>query len=185
MANYYYSRVFPNGATTADAPKAGDMVIRDGRPVIVGAVEPQDAKRKPFVLARMEQAKNAEIEADGLVYTAKKAGNAGNNLKVVHKAYKSAHEAGVSVKGNIITVVLETDSKGGILTDADALYDIINGAEDLPVTLGIEIHSEIKANEYKLAGGEDVPAGQAGELRWDDNGLYLCNGEDWLTIKEW
>lgn len=199
MADFYYSRVFPNGATRTDAPRQGDIIIRNGKAELIGGIIRNDkvelisgttdvsvpvAKPAPFILPVMGTATFAEIEADGLVYTAKKPGITGNNIKVVHKAYKSAHEAGVTVKGNIITVVLETDSKGNILTDADALFDIINSEETLPITIGIEVHSEIKAGEYKLAGGADAPLGSKGELRWDEQGLYLCTGEEWLTIKE-
>ena len=187
MSDFYYSRVFPNGAIKSDAPKVGDMIVKDGRAVIIGSNndEPcQNAKSASFCIEEMQSCKFAEIEADGLIYTAKKAGNAGNNIKVVHKVYKSAHDAGVSVKGNIITVVLTTDSKGNIIFEAEELQSLINSDDTLPITIDIEEYRDLKAGEYKLSGGADAPLGDKGELRFDDKGLYLCNGEEWLTIKE-
>lgn len=187
MSDFYFSRVFPNGAIKADAPKIGDIIVKDGKAVIVGSntyEATQNKKSASFMLEEMQSCKFAEIEADGLIYRAKKAGNAGNNLKVVHKVYKSAHEAGVSIKGNIITVVLATDSKGNILTEINDLDDLINSNDELPVEIEVADDAEIKANEYRLIGGADAPIGERGEVRFDDKGLYFCNGEEWLTIKE-
>ena len=184
MADFYYSRVFPNGATSADAPKKGDMVIRDGNVSVIGLTATQNAKSAGFQLKEMEQGRQAFCNASGLVYTARETGIKGNNLKVVHKVYKSAHEAGVSVKGNIITVILETDSKGNILSDREGVCDMVNDA-DLPIEASvIDAEGSVEAGEYKLAGGDDAPMGERGEIRWNEQGLYLCNGEEWLTIKE-
>lgn len=97
-----------------------------------------------------------------IVYTAKEAGTAGNNIRIRYVAGTSADALSAAIDGNDITVTLATDTEGLVTSTASDVLAEVNGITDTPVTAELAEGSDgsgvVKARDFvSLAGGAAEP----------------------------
>ena len=99
---------------------------------------------------------------EGVTFTAKTAGAAGNSIKVVFEDPGEADKSiSVSVSGNTITVSLATDGDSNIISTVDAIVSAITGDTDANalVTASGTGSTAVGTGNVTLAGGADAGSG--------------------------
>ena len=122
---------------------------------------------------------SGDPEVDGgILYTARAAGEDGNGIEVQHDANVAAgghpHALAVAAAGRQITVTLQTNALGNILSTAEEVIDAVNAVPDAQQLVNPQVATDSD-------GTTGTGAGRSGNTR-DDGFEELTGGQDGPTL---
>ncbi|HHW49104.1 MAG TPA: hypothetical protein GXX14_10900 [Clostridiaceae bacterium] len=130
-------------------------------------------------------AKAATGTLEGITFTAKTEGSAGNSIMIVFSDPGSGGQSlSISVAGNTITVNLATDGSSNVTSTVDDIVSAINGdgGASALVTASGSGTSAVNAGNVTLSGGEDAgtTTGTVGEITFSITENFVAG--DKITI---
>jgi len=181
-------KIYPDGVCSNDTFETGDIVVKNGNAKFSGLsinAETADLAQEAILskkINRIGAGEYATATDSALTFTAQEIGTAGNGITCTITADTTAESISVSVSKKAISVTCPATADAITSTPAQVV-EAINGnyraVKLVEVTAGA---GSVTAKTYTLAGGSDVPAGVDGELRFDNDRLYIYVSDTWKSI---